>query len=286
MPAKQRNTHANYLGEFESVCRERELTDDDRKHVVSFVDYTLLTGKLTAAEALEWARTGHRPVSGKSWGPVAGLCTWPQLMPEVRAAIDETDPTIAAVAVAGDFPAGACSDTMVAMQTAGAVDAGADEVDIVINHDKLRVSKNLEDVRARTSVACEIAHERGALVKVILETGNLGSAGLTYSAAKAACEAGADFVKTSTGFDYPGADHNSFAAMARAVADHHESTGRMVGLKASGGIGSFEAADVYLRLAEAIAGPQWADPTLMRIGASGLLSSAGSVDILPSLRFA
>lgn len=269
-------TGIDYLAGHQHALTHRDLNDTERAHLVSLVDYTLLSTDISDADVDSWAARAGSPVPGQPWGPVAGLCTWPIFIDQIADTTHEHFPTVAVVSVAGDFPDGSCSDTMVAQQVSSAARHGADEIDIVIDHHKYLSSKDPAVVFDRVRVASDAAHSHGALCKVILETGHLANSDLVFAGAAAACEAGADFVKTSTGFTYPGADHETFAACAHAVREHFERTSKRVGVKASGGIKTFEQADTFVRLAVSICGEEWDDPTLMRIGASSLLDAQSS----------
>jgi deoxyribose-phosphate aldolase len=153
--------------------------------------------------------------------------------------------------------------------TADAVNAGADEVDMVIDRGAFlagRYGQVYEEIRA-VREACGSAH-----LKVILETGELATLDNVSRASWLAMLAGADFIKTSTGKVSPAATPPAAHVMLAAVRDFAEATGRRVGVKVAGGIRTAKDAIRYLVIVNETAGPDWLTPGRFRIGASSLLN--------------
>jgi deoxyribose-phosphate aldolase len=192
-------------------------------------------------------------------GAVAAVCIFPQFIGVAVEALAGTPVLVAAVT---NFPAGADDAQAAAQETADAVAAGADEVDVVA---PWRAHAADPDAVARLVAACAEAAD-GRTLKVILETGSHPDPVVTREMAAAALTAGADFLKTSTGKHGPGASPEAARILLEAVRDHGAG-----GLKVSGGVRTAEQAHGYIALAEEIHGPGWVGPATLRIGASSLL---------------
>ncbi len=200
-------------------------------------------------------------------GRVAALCIWPRFVPVARNCLRDTGVAIAAVA---NFPAGAGDVAAAAAETAAAIADGADEVDVVFPYRSLLegdVATGLALVRA-----CRSACGPDALLKVILETGQLRSQLRIRQAAELAIEGGAHFLKTSTGKTQPGATLEAAAVLIDVIAEAGQ-RGITVGFKASGGVSSMADAQAYLELYERRFGAGSATPATFRIGASSLMKS-------------
>jgi deoxyribose-phosphate aldolase len=172
------------------------------------------------------------------------------------------------VAAVANVPAGAPESASAAAETAAAIAAGAGEIDVVFPYREFLAGNSagaLELVRA-----CRAACGARALLKVILETGQLGSADQIHRAAEMAIEGGADFLKTSTGKTEPGATLEAAAFMLDAIVDA-ASRGQRIGFKVSGGIRTLAQARAYLELYESRFGSGSARPSNFRIGASALM---------------
>ena len=172
--------------------------------------------------------------------------------------------------VATGFPAGQTSLEVKLRDTEDAVAAGADEIDMVISREAFLAGDDAR-VHARRSSrvkeACGDAH-----LKVILETAELGSYDHVRHASMLAIEAGADFIKTSTGKAATGATPGVCLVMLEAIRDYVERTGRVVGVKAAGGVSTTKAALHRLVLVKETLGDEWLTPDRFRIGASSLLN--------------
>jgi deoxyribose-phosphate aldolase len=178
--------------------------------------------------------------------------------------------------VATAFPSGqAPTETKVA-EARAAIELGADEIDMVIDRGAFlagRYAKVYDEI-VRVREACGDAH-----LKVILETGELGTYDNVRRASLLAMAAGADFIKTSTGKIQPAATLPVTLVMLEAIRDVHDETGRRVGMKPAGGIRQAKQAWQYLVLVHETLGPDWLTPDLFRLGASTLLN-----DVLMQLR--
>lgn len=198
-------------------------------------------------------------------GPVAAVCLWPQFVSRARERLKGSAVGIATVI---NFPAGR-EDVERAIEDAEeALRDGATEVDLVMPYGAV--------LRGEPGPAREMIEgvrdvvDQGRILKVILETGALGSDNAIASASRIAIEAGADFLKTSTGKTPVSAMPKAVEAMLRAIA----ASGRPVGIKPSGGLRTLADAEPYLALADRIMGPDWATPKSFRFGASAGLFDA------------
>jgi deoxyribose-phosphate aldolase len=195
-------------------------------------------------------------------GPVAAVCLMPAL---VSLAGERLGGTPVRVATVANFPAGAADARAAARESAAAVAAGADEVDVVAPW-RAWLDGDRAAVRALVAACREACGDRAHL-KVILEAGSLPDAAAVHALAADAIAAGAQFVKTSTGKVGQGATPEAARAMLSAIRD----AGGAVGFKAAGGIRTTAQAAEYLALADELLGPGWATPETFRLGASSLL---------------
>jgi deoxyribose-phosphate aldolase len=197
---------------------------------------------------------------------VAAVCVYGDLVGVAREAVGDA---VHVAAVATAFPSGRASLDVKIQDTREAVAAGADEIDMVIDRgaflagDYTRVYDEIIAVKE----ACGEAH-----LKVILETGELRTLDNVRRASWLAMLAGADFIKTSTGKVSPAATPPVTLVMLEAVRDFHEATGRLIGVKAAGGIRTAKEAISYLVLVNETVGDAWLTPDLFRFGASSLLN--------------
>jgi deoxyribose-phosphate aldolase len=196
-------------------------------------------------------------------GNVAAVCIWPRFIATAKHALENK---AIPVAVVTNFPSGTADPEAAAAETAAAVAAGADEIDVVYPYRALLAGDRKLGVALVR--ACRQACGRTALLKVILETGQLG--GLVRSAAEAAIEGGADFLKTSTGKTQPGASLDAAATMLAVIAEARRNR-LWIGFKASGGIRTLSDAQPYLALYDRVLGEGAASAANFRIGASSLL---------------
>ncbi|WP_313197440.1 deoxyribose-phosphate aldolase [Rhizobium sp.] len=196
------------------------------------------------------------------YGNSAAICIWPRFIAHARKILGSGHPVRIATVV--NFPSGDLAVAEVVEETLKAVEDGADEIDLVIPYkafiagDEAAVTTMVEAVRA----ACP-----QSTLKVILETGEIRDMALVRRASELAIAAGADFIKTSTGKVQVNATLEAADIMLRAIRE----TKAKVGFKPAGGISTVADADLYLRLAESILGPNWVMPSTFRFGASSLL---------------
>lgn len=195
-------------------------------------------------------------------GPVAAICIWPRLIAHAKNQLTGTNIPIATVV---NFPGGNEPIEKVEADTLQAIKDGADEIDLVIPYAAL-ISGNT-DAGQKMVDAIRQATSGKALLKTILETGELKDEELIRSASELAIAAGADFIKTSTGKVTVNATLESAEIMLQAIAD----SGKQVGFKPAGGIKTTEDCGAYLELADRILGPEWASPKTFRFGASSVL---------------
>lgn len=199
---------------------------------------------------------------------VAAICVYPNFVPVVRTVLDVTSVEIAAVS--GAFPSSQTFPEVKVAETALAIEGGADEIDIVFNLGNY-LDGDYEEVCDEIS---ELKHScRGGRLKVILETGALKTAENIKAASVLSLYAGADFLKTSTGKEYPGASLEAAYVMAQCIKEYHEKTGRMVGFKASGGVRTTEDAVKYYTIIKEVLGEEWLCNEYFRIGASSLANA-------------
>lgn len=237
------------------------------RKICSFMDYTSLDGadnsekiRLLCQKACSFPTLGL-PLP-------AAVCLYSPFISEARHHLRNTPVKVATTAAA--FPHGQLPIAIKAEEVKYAVREGAHEVDVVISRGTFLagsyhiVFRELDQLR-------EACH--GLTLKVILETGELASAGHIAKASEIAIEAGADFIKTSTGKSTPAATPEAVFVMLQVIKEHYLKTGRRVGIKPAGGIAEPEQALAYYRLVERVLGPEWLTPELFRIGASRLADS-------------
>jgi len=193
-------------------------------------------------------------------GPVAAVCVYPRFVAQAADVLSGSPVRVATVA---NFPAGRLDARGVREEAQRAIADGAHEVDVVLPY--LAYAAGDRDAALAVVGAAREA-TAGATLKVILETGRLGSADLVRAAAAGALAAGADFVKTSTGKLEPGATLEAARAMLEAIRDHGRG-----GFKAAGGVRTAQDAAGFLALADEVVGEGWTSPDTFRFGASTLL---------------
>ena len=243
---------------------------------VRMVDLTTLEGADTPGTVRTLAAKGRRPdPDDPTCPPVAAICIYNDLVPVAVEAVRGTGIKVAAVSTA--FPSGRASLAVKLADTRDAVQAGADEIDMVIDRGAFlagRFGQVFEQVLAVREVCQEgqALFGRPAHLKVILETGELVTYDNVRRAAWLAMLGGGDFVKTSTGKISPAATLPVTNLLLEAVRDWYTATGRVVGVKPAGGIRTAKDAVKHLVLVHETAGPDWLDPDRFRIGASSLLN--------------
>jgi deoxyribose-phosphate aldolase len=236
------------------------------KLALSMVDLTTLEGADTPGRVRQLCAKAMHLHSGRNDLPmVAAVCVYPTMVRVAREALKGTPIKVAAVATA--FPSGMNPLSVKLEDTRYAVSEGAHEIDMVISRgDFLRGDYGrVADEIAEVKKACGEAH-----LKVILETGELGTLDRVRLASDIAMEAGADFIKTSTGKIQPAATPEVVLVMLQAIVDFYRKTGKRIGMKPAGGIANAKAALNLLVMVREVLGPAWLNPDLFRIGASKL----------------
>src|SRR6186713_2810869 len=256
-----------------SIKREAKLFALDL--AVRMTDLTTLEGSDTPGKVSALSSKAIRPdPSDTSVPSVAAICVYPNLVPTAVERTRGTSVKVASVATA--FPSGQTPTHTKVAEVRDVVEMGADEVDMVIDRGAFlsgRYAKVYDEI-VQVKEACGHAH-----LKVILETGELGTYDNVRRATLLSIAAGADFIKTSTGKVTPAATLPVTLCMLEAIRDVREETGRIVGMKPAGGIRTAKQAVQYLVVLHETLGLAWLTPDLFRFGASSLLN-----DVLMQIR--
>ncbi|NUR07501.1 MAG: deoxyribose-phosphate aldolase [Nocardioidaceae bacterium] len=235
---------------------------------IRMVDLTTLEGQDTPGKVRALCAKAVRPDPADPGCPsVAAVCVYPDMVGTARQALGASGVHVASVATA--FPSGRAALDVKLADTRDAVEAGADEIDMVIDRGAFLAGRyqQVYDEIVAVREACGDAH-----LKVIFETGELQTYDNVRRVSWLAMLAGAHFIKTSTGKVQPAATLPVTLVMLEAVRDFREATGRMVGVKPAGGIRTAKDAIKYLVTVNEVAGPDWLDPDWFRFGASTLLN--------------
>ena len=238
------------------------------KLCIAMMDLTTLEGSDTPGKVQTLCQKARQPILGRDDIPqTAAVCVYPPMVPIAKAALAGSKVKVAAVATY--FPSGQATLSERLDEVKRTVDAGADEIDMVIDRGAFLAGRHGQvfDEIVQVKAACGEAH-----LKVILETGELGTYDNVRKASQIAMLAGADFIKTSTGKIQPAATPPVTLVMLEAIRDYFVRTGRMVGMKPAGGIRDSKLALKYLVLVKETLGDAWLDPDWFRFGASALLN--------------
>ena len=235
---------------------------------IRMMDLTTLEGADTPGKVAALCGKAMRPdPADPSIPSVAAVCVYPNLVAVAKRRLAGSGVRVASVATA--FPSGQSPIEVKLNDVREAVALGADEIDMVIDRGAFlsgRYAKVVDEV-VRVKEACGAAH-----LKVILETGELGSYDVVRRASDLAIAAGADFIKTSTGKIQPAATPAVTLVMLEAIRDHYYATGKRIGMKPAGGVRTAKQALHYLVIVKETLGDAWLDPDLFRFGASALLN--------------
>ncbi len=234
---------------------------------IRMVDLTTLEGMDSPGKVRAMCAKALRPdPTDPSAPPVAAVCVYGDLVATARSVVGDS---VHVAAVATAFPSGRASLAVKLLDTGDAVAAGADEIDMVIDRGAFLSGEyqRVFDEIVAVKEACGGAH-----LKVILETGELRTLDNVRRASWLAMLAGADFIKTSTGKVVPAATPPVTLVMLEAVRDFEAMTGRLIGVKAAGGIRTSKDAIKYLVIVNETVGDRWLTPDLFRFGASTLLN--------------
>ncbi|MER3402820.1 MAG: deoxyribose-phosphate aldolase [Armatimonadota bacterium] len=244
---------------------------------VSMCDLTTLEGADTPEKVRRLCARARNPYTPREGmparevlqvPPVAAVCVYPSLIAVAKQALEGTAIKVAAVGAA--FPSGQYPFALRLADVKWAVREGADEIDMVLNRNAFLSGdyRRAYDEIVRVKEACgDRVH-----LKVILETGELGSYDAIRKAAHLALMAGADFIKTSTGKIQPSATRPTTLVMLEAIRDFYDATGRVAGMKPAGGIRTAKDAIRYLILVNETLGSEWLTSDRFRFGASSLLN--------------
>ena len=230
------------------------------------MDLTTLEGSDSDGKVRQLCNKALRPYTELPNIPsVAAVCVYPNRVALAKNILKNSSISVASVATA--FPSGMSSLQIKLDDVEYAVSEGADEIDMVISRGAFLSGEytKVYDEIAQIKQACGSAH-----LKVILETGELGSLENIRMASDLAMKAGADFIKTSTGKISPAASMPVVLVMLQAIRDNYNSTGVKVGMKPAGGIRSSKQAIQYLVMVKETLGIDWLNPSLFRFGASSL----------------
>ncbi len=243
---------------------------------IAMTDLTTLEGMDTIEKVRQLSYKAIRPDPMDTSIPsVAAVCVYPNLVETVAEELRGS--TVRVASVATYFPSGQAPLELKVAETRRVVSDGADEVDMVIDRgsflsgDYVKVFAEVAAVQEASGAAC---------LKVILETGELGSYDNIRRASMLAMAAGADFIKTSTGKIHPAATLPVTLVMLEAIRDFHVMTGRAVGMKPAGGISTSKQAIKWLVLLNETLGLEWMTPERFRFGASSLVN-----DLLMQIRW-
>lgn len=272
LPEMDRVTPVDEVGVDERVARfgTRSIKKDSKVHALklalSMIDLTTLEGQDTPGKVRQLCQKAmHLHDSMPGLPHVAAICVYPTMVGVARKALQGTNIKVASVATA--FPSGMAPLSVKLDDTRMAVAEGADEVDMVISRGAFLAGEyqRVFDEIVAVKEACGHAH-----LKVILETGELGTLDRVRRASVLAMHAGGDFIKTSTGKIQPAATLPVTLVMLQAIRDHFHATGRRVGMKPAGGIAKAKLAIQYLVMLRETLGAAWLTPEWFRFGASSL----------------
>ena len=239
------------------------------KLAVAMMDLTTLEGKDTPGKVAYLCRKALRPIAREFDVPsCAAVCVYPNMVRHARRFLGDSSP-VKIASVATGFPSGQFPLRTKLEETRRAARDGADEIDMVIDRGAFLAGEyaRVFDEIAKVKEACGHAH-----LKVILETGELVTYDNVRRASDLAMEAGADFIKTSTGKVKPAATPGVTLVMLEAIRDRFFATGRRIGMKPAGGIRTAKQALAYLAMLAETLGDDWLTPDLFRFGASTLLN--------------
>ncbi|MGQ0385192.1 MAG: deoxyribose-phosphate aldolase [Gammaproteobacteria bacterium] len=272
VPALERVPLVDEVGVEERVARfcSRSIKKESKVHALklalSMIDLTTLEGQDTRGKVTQLCQKAiHLRDSLPGLPHVAAVCVYPTMVAVARRALAGHDIKVASVATS--FPSGMAPLAVKLEETRMAVQEGADEVDMVISRGAFLEGNHqyVFDEIVAIKEACGQAH-----LKVILETGELGTLDRVRRASVLAIHAGADFIKTSTGKVQPAATLPVTLVMLQAIRDHYYATGRRIGMKPAGGIAKAKLALQYLVMLRETLGEDWMTPSLFRFGASSL----------------
>ena len=233
---------------------------------LNMIDLTTLEGKDTDGKVKQLCyKAKHLHDTYEGLPTVAAVCVYPSMVKVAKTALAGSGVKVAAVATA--FPSGQAPLDVKIRDTKFAINEGADEIDMVISRGKFHMGEYnfVFDEIAAIKAACGTAR-----LKVILETGELGTYDKVRRASDIAMYAGADFIKTSTGKISPAATMPVTLVMLEAIRDFYYKTGKRIAMKPAGGISKSKLALHYLVMLNEVLGEEWMNNEWFRFGASSL----------------
>jgi len=272
MPDFRLSPHIDQVGIEERASRftKRSIKNEAKlnglKLVLNMIDLTTLEGKDTEGKVKQMCyKAMHLHDAYAGLPAVAAVCVYPSMVKTAKKAVEGSGIKVASVATA--FPSGQAAREVKLRDTKYAVSQGADEIDMVISRGKFHEGEYnfVFDEIAAVKEACGDAR-----LKVILETGELGTFDKVRRASDIAMYAGADFIKTSTGKIQPAATMPVTLVMLEAIRDFYYDTGKMIGMKPAGGISKSKLALHYLVMLKETLGDAWMNNEWFRFGASSL----------------
>jgi deoxyribose-phosphate aldolase len=254
------------VARFQSRSIKKSAKVEALKLILSMIDLTTLEGQDTPGKVRQLCQKAiHLHDAMPGLPHVAAVCVYPTMVGVAKESLAGHDINIASVATA--FPSGMSTLSVKLDDTRMAIEAGATEIDMVISRGAFLAGdyRYVFDEIMAVKAACGDTH-----LKVILETGELGTLDRVRKASVVAMHAGADFIKTSTGKIQPAATMQVTLTMLQAIRDFYKETGKMIGMKPAGGISTSKLAIHYLVMLHETLGNAWMTPEWFRFGASSL----------------
>ena len=256
----------NLIKNIKNNWKEKINKHEAYKKILSLIDLTTLEGSDTEKKIISLCNKakGYK-LKGKGIPNVAAVCVYPPFVKIAKKNLEDTGIKVASVA--GAFPSGQSPLFVKIEEVKYAINEGADEIDMVISRGKF-LEGNYQEVFDEIAAIKDVCGDKH--LKVILETGELESLKNIRKASEIAINAGADFIKTSTGKISPAATEPAFIVMLDTIKEYYEKTEKMIGIKPAGGISEPWQALNYLVLVKDILGDKWLNKNYFRIGASRL----------------
>ena len=242
---------------------------ENKKLALSLIDLTTLNSTDTVEKVQKFTqKVNDFPLHFPDIDNVAAICVYPNMVKTVEETLQLPEVNIASVS--GGFPSSMTFTKVKVEETKLAIKAGADEIDIVLALSHFLAGDFQETHNDISAIKAAMGDVH---LKVILETGALETPENIWKASLLAINAGADFIKTSTGKMNPAATPMAAYIMCLAIAYHYEQSGEKIGFKPAGGISTSEDALIYLAIVKEVLGDEWLNPLLFRIGASRLANN-------------
>jgi len=248
---------------------EADMNPSNSRRIIKLLDFTSLSvtdNSQTIGDICE--KINNYPYIFPDLPVFAAVCVYPRFVSQVKKMLKV--PSVKIASVAAGFPSSQTSTAVKLAEVKEAIEAGADEIDIVMPPGEfLQGNKNY--IKDEIAAIKQIMADKH--LKVIIESGVLAEPDLVYAASMLAMESGADFIKTSTGKENISATPEAVYIMCHAIRDFHHAAGKMTGIKPAGGIAGTADALIYYSLVEMVLGHQWLLPERFRIGASRLANN-------------